>query len=243
MSPNLRGMALMVTAMAIFAVEDALIKLSAPVLPLGQILTVSAMVGLPVFAMLARAQGAAFFGPMIWHPTMIGRNLGEMLGTVGYVVGLTVIPMTTAVAVFQAMPLAVTAGAALFLGERVGWRRWTAIMVGFAGVLIIVQPGAAGFQWGALWAVLAVIGLSVRDLCTRAAPPGIPSALLAAWGYGAIGLLGLIMSAQGGGWVMPDLRHAIWPSDRGHPRGRDVGRHALPLQPSGRGADPGIPDL
>jgi drug/metabolite transporter (DMT)-like permease len=210
MTDNLRGILLMVAAMAIFAVEDTLIKSVAPVIPLGQVLTVSALFGLPFFAILARREGVRLLGPLLWHPTMIGRNLGEMVGTAGYVISLSLIPLTTTVAIFQAMPLAVTAMAAIFLAERVGWRRWTAIGVGFLGVLIVIRPDTGGLNPGALWAILSVIGLSVRDICTRAAPKGIPTVALAAWGYGAILILGLVMLAlPGGGWVWPDPWHGL----------------------------------
>ncbi len=138
-------------------------------------LTVSALFGLPFFAILARREGVRLMGPLLWHPTMIGRNLGEMAGTAGYVISLSLIPLTTTVAIFQAMPLAVTAMAAIFLAERVGWRRWTAIAVGFLGVLIVIRPDAGGLNAGALWAILSVIGLSVATSAParhpRASPP------------------------------------------------------------------------
>jgi drug/metabolite transporter (DMT)-like permease len=70
------------------------------------------------------------------------------------------------------------------------------------GVLIVIRPGLDGFDLAALWPVLAVLGLSVRDICTRAAPAGLPTPLLAAWSYGAIMILGLAMTAMDG-WVWP----------------------------------------
>jgi drug/metabolite transporter (DMT)-like permease len=86
-------------------------------------------------------------------------------------------------AILQANPLAVTLGAALFLGEAVGWRRWTAIGIGFVGVMLIIQPGLAGFTPASLFAVAAVFLLAARDLASRAVPPEITSVQLAAWGF------------------------------------------------------------
>jgi drug/metabolite transporter (DMT)-like permease len=77
------------------------------------------------------------------------------------------------------MPLAVTLGAALFLREPVGWRRYLAIAIGFGGVLVIVQPGAEGFTTYALWAVAAVGFMVLRDLSTRRLSRGVPSLFVA----------------------------------------------------------------
>jgi drug/metabolite transporter (DMT)-like permease len=117
---------------------------------------------------------------------------------------ITLVPLTTASAVFQAMPLAVTAGAALFLGERVGWRRWSAISFGFAGVLVVLRPGLEGFEPAALWAVLAVVGLGARDLFTRMVPKSVPSMVLSGWAFVAVAAVGAIMLAVTGGAVWPD---------------------------------------
>lgn len=134
---------------------------------------------------------------------MLGRNLGEMVGSFFYVAALAFAPLVTATAIFQAMPLAVTMGAALFLGERVGWRRWAAILVGFGGVMIIIRPAAEGFEPASLLAVGSVVGLSVRDVFTRRVPPAIDTMLLTAWGFLAVGLVGAVQILVTGGAVWP----------------------------------------
>jgi drug/metabolite transporter (DMT)-like permease len=113
--------------------------------------------------------------------------------------------LTTVTAIFQATPLAVTFGAAIFLGETVGWRRWSAILVGFCGVLLVIRPGLAGFDLASLWSVLAVVGLSVRDLATRRVPARISTMQISAWGFAAVGVLGGGMLAVSGGAVVPTL--------------------------------------
>src|SRR3546814_20939484 len=88
-------------------------------------------------------------------------------------------PIANATAIIQVIPLAITLAAALCFGEQVGWRRYSAIAVGFAGVLVIVRPGAEGFTAYAFWAVAAV-GLMVRrDLATRRLPSSVPSLYIA----------------------------------------------------------------
>jgi drug/metabolite transporter (DMT)-like permease len=204
MSDTLRAILLMVVAMAAFAVEDMFIKLASPPVPQGQVLLMMGLAGLPVFAALARWQGMSLFQPGFFHPAVLARNLGEMVGTTGFIMAITLVPLTTASAVFQAMPLAVTAGAALFLGERVGWRRWSAISFGFAGVLVVLRPGLEGFEPAALWAVLAVVGLGARDLFTRMVPKSVPSMVLSGWAFVAVAAVGAIMLAVTGGAVWPD---------------------------------------
>ncbi len=205
---NLRGILLMIAAMAGFAMEDMFIKWAASDLPTGQILLMIGIVGGAVFAAMARAQGQRTFVASALHPAVVGRNLGEMIGTYGFVTALTLAPLSTVSAVAQAMPLAVTMGAALFLGETVGWRRWTAITVGFFGVLLIIRPGFDGFDPNALWAVLAVFGLGARDVFTRKMPGSITTMQLSVWGFLAVALLGAGMLAASGGGKVPAAAQA-----------------------------------
>ncbi len=201
---NLRGILLMVAAMAGFAIEDMFIKFAAADLPTGQILLMISLVGTTVFAVAAQMQGNSVFSRQIWHPAVVTRNLGEMIGTWGFIAAITLIPLSTVSAILQAMPLAVTCGAALFLGEMVGWRRWSAILVGFVGVIIILKPNPSEFDVLALLAVVAVIGLTVRDLATRRIPGEISTMQVAAWGFAAVGVLGAIMLAISRNAVLPD---------------------------------------
>ncbi|MBL8562267.1 MAG: DMT family transporter [Gemmobacter sp.] len=198
-NPNLRGILLMVAAMSGFAIEDMFVKWAAADLPTGQILLMLGLLGTPVFALMARAEGQRLLSRDVFHPAVLLRNFGEMAGTFGFITALALTPLTTATAIFQASPLVVTMGAALFLGETVGWRRWTAIAVGFVGVMIIIRPGLDGFQLASLWSILAVIGLSMRDVATRRIPRRIGTTPLAAWGFIALAVLGAMMLAVTGG--------------------------------------------
>lgn len=195
---NLRGIALMTGSMALFALEDMFLKFSAQSLPTGQVLAMTALPGFLFFAFLARAAGRRILTPAALHPTVVARNLGEMVGTFGYITALASVPLATVSSVLQAMPLAVTLGAALFLGEGVGWRRWSAITVGFLGVLVVIRPGFEGFRPAALWVLVTVAGLALRDLSARRIPSGIATVQVSAWGIGSVAVLGGMMAlAQG----------------------------------------------
>ncbi len=203
MTANLRGILLMCAAMAAFACEDALIKLASVHVPIGQILALIGTGGTLVFASIARLQGHAVVTPLALDRALLQRNGSEMVGTLGIVTALSLIPISTASAILQATPLVVTAGAALFLGERVGWRRWSAVLAGFLGMLMILRPAGDEFDPNALWAVLGVIGLAGRDLATRRMPKGLPTLVVATWGFATVALLGFALLALQDELVMP----------------------------------------
>lgn len=180
---NLRGAALMVLAMLLFALEDMLIKLLAVDLPIGQIVGMLGVGSAVLLAILLKIQRQALFTAALFTPAIMLRAIGELVGTIGFVTAIALIPLSTASAILQATPLFVTLGAALFLQEAVGWRRWTAIIVGFMGVMLIIRPGLEGFSWLSLFAVQGVIGLGIRDLATRRVPPETSSLQLSFWAF------------------------------------------------------------
>ena len=151
---NLRGILLMIAAMAGFAVEDTFIKLTSASMPTGQILIGLGLGGLVIFGVLTRLRGQRVMTAAILSPLVLVRNLAEAIATMGFVTALSLVPISTASSILQATPLAVTLGGALFLGAAVGWRRWTAVTVGFVGVLMILRPGLDGFEPAALFAVV-----------------------------------------------------------------------------------------
>ncbi len=180
---NLRGATLMVLAMLGFAIEDSFIKLMGDALPVGQILMMLGAGGALVFAVVVLLQGRALFErEMLTAPVML-RAVGEIFGTMCFISAIVFTPLSTASAILQATPLVVTLGAALFLGEAVGWRRWAAISVGFMGVLMIIRPGLDGFSPLSLFAVGGVFGLALRDISTRKIPQTLSSMQLSFLGF------------------------------------------------------------
>lgn len=196
----------MTVAMAGFAVEDVLIKQLTVGVPVGQVLAmIGAGAGL-LFGVMVLARGQAMLSRNLFCLPVMLRNLGEAGGSTAFVSALALASLSSASAILQANPLAVTLGAALFLGERVRWRRWTAIAIGFAGVLMIIQPGLAGFTPASLLALVAVVLLAVRDLASRATPPQVSSLQLSAWGMLSLlpaGLLVLLFTGTPLVWPTP----------------------------------------
>lgn len=202
-SDNLRGILLMLGAMAAFALGDMGIKLMAGAVPPGQIMGTMGLVGTVVFGLWTRARGLPLLPREIRHPAVAIRFVSEIVAGGGMVLALTLNPLSLVTAILQAAPLLVTMGAAQFFGEKVGLRRWSAIAVGMAGVLIILRPGLAGFQPEALWIVVAMTGLAMRDLATRAAPVGLQNLQLATVGFFALVPTGALLIGFGAAPVWP----------------------------------------
>lgn len=196
---NLRGIALMVLAMAGFTLTDMFIKRAAADLPVGQIMAMLGGGGGALFALLTLARGHAVLARDFFAAPVMLRNGCEMVGAVAMLTALSLVDLTTVSAILQATPLAVTIGAVLFLGERVGWRRWIATLVGFLGVLIIMRPGLAGFTPDTLWALGAMVVLGMRDLVTRVVPHTIPTLRVSTYGLAMLLPAGLILMALGDG--------------------------------------------
>ena len=202
---NLHGSLWMVLAMAGFAVEDMFLKAASQTLPVGQVMAIFGFGGAVVFWITARLGGETILAPQAFGRTMMIRNGFEVGGRLFYTLAIAVTPLSSATAILQATPIVVVAGAALFFGERVGWRRWTAILVGLCGVMVILRPGAESFTAMSLLAVLGMLGFAGRDLATRAAPPALGTAALGVFGFSAILLAGLVFSVWSGApWHLPE---------------------------------------
>lgn len=204
---NVRGATLMVLAMFGFAIEDMLIKQMAAGLPVGQVVTIIGAGGAIIFGFIAKSYGDGLWSADTLHPALLIRNVCEIFGTLGFVAAIALTPISTASAILQATPLVVTLGAAMFLGETVGWRRWMAIMIGLFGVLLIIRPGMDAFDAKSLLAVLGVVGLAGRDLATRRIPKTISSRIVAFNAFVISIFTGMILLAfgvTGSSWTTPD---------------------------------------
>lgn len=188
---NLIGSLWMVAAMALFALEDALLKGASATLPIWQILLLFGAGGSVVFAAVALLRGARLFHPDVLSRPMKVRVLFEILGRLFYVLAITLTPLSSATVILQATPLVVVAGAALFFGESVGWRRWSAILFGLMGVVIILQPTGDSFSALSILAVLGMLGFAGRDLASRAAPATLSTEVLGFYGFICIVIAGL----------------------------------------------------
>lgn len=195
---NLVGGAWMVAAMAAFAVEDVMIKAAAKTLPTAEILILFGLGGAVLFAAIAQFSGQRLFSRDVLSPVMRLRMLFEVCGRLFYALAITLTPLSSATVILQATPLVVVGAAAVIFGEKVGIRRWLAILIGLLGVVIIIGPGTDGFSAMSILAVIGMLGFAGRDLASRVAPRGLGTAILGFYGFLAIIIAGAIYAPWDG---------------------------------------------
>lgn len=188
---NLTGAAFMSGSMACFTFNDGLMKALGATVPFFQAVYVRGCLTTVAILILAMALGSfrLSMGPRDRGWVAL-RTLAEMGAAYFFISALFHIPIANATAVLQALPLTVTLAGALFLKERVGWRRMTAILVGLFGVMLIVRPGPEGFDLYAIYALIAVLCVTLRDIATRQLSKAVPSMTVA-----CIGSLGVTVFA------------------------------------------------
>jgi drug/metabolite transporter (DMT)-like permease len=153
LSPNLRGMLSMLLAIAAFSLMDAALKTLAPDYPPMQVAALRGLSSLPLITLWALFDGGAGQLLRVRWPLHILRGLLSVVMLAAFAYALRTLPLAETYSLFFVAPLIITALAALVLGERVDWRGWSAIAIGFCGTLIVLRPTGAG--------VLTLAGLAV----------------------------------------------------------------------------------
>lgn len=197
---NGRGALFMSIAIAAFTCNDALVKSVTAALSPAQILFVRGLMISAMVLLITWRMGA--FVPLrrLAQPAALVRMVAEILASLAYISALGSMPLANTVSILQALPLAVTLGAALFLGETVGWRRWLAIFTGFIGVLIVLRPGPEGFSAAAIYVIASVVLTAIRDLSTRRISPDVPSLAISTVTAISNTLVGAALIVPMGGW-------------------------------------------
>lgn len=204
---NRRGILAMMAAMASFVANDALVKYASETLPMTQLIFVRGVMSSLLVLAVAHAMGATARIREIVRGRIAVRAGFDALATMFYLSSLAHLPLGNATAINLAAPLLMIVFAVLFLHERVGLRRWFAIFAGFAGVLLVIQPRAEGFN---AWAWVCLAGTlfhATRDLLTRYIPQTVPAILITLATAVSVTLVaGLATLTQG--WQAVTLREA-----------------------------------
>jgi len=164
---NLKGITAMVAATALFTCGDAAMKLVSASLPTGESVFVRGVSTVTIVTIAAFWTGAIYRLRDALVRAMAWRSVGDVGSALFFQAALARMPFADLMGILQVTPLSLTAASALFLGERVGWRRWTAVAVGFAGALLVIKPGSSAFNAWALLGVLSVLCGTLRDVSTR----------------------------------------------------------------------------
>ncbi|WP_170294910.1 DMT family transporter [Roseospira navarrensis] len=199
------GILFMLAAVALFSVMDTLAKALTTTFPVGQILFFRASAALLVLVPLAWSLG----GPKLWRQVR-GAELKLLLAGLlgagalsGFLMAWRTMPLVDLAAVLFTAPLIVTALSVPLLGERVGVHRWSAVMIGFVGVLVALQPGGVGFGPGTLWAALGTLSYAFWVMSLRTAGKAVSSHLVAV--TNAIIMLALSVPLILWQWTPPSL--------------------------------------
>ena len=186
---NRRGILAMLAAMACFVLNDALVKAVAASHPPGQVMALRGVFAV-AFALIlsvvfngARLRGGA-------SPLVLARGLLEALVAALFITALSRLPLANITAILQTTPILLTVASVVLGIERVGWRRWGAVGVGFLGVLLIVRPSATGFNAFALVALSSAVLAVARDLVTRRISSVVPAATVTLTSNVMVALLG-----------------------------------------------------
>lgn len=206
---NRTGILMMVAAMATFIVNDTIVKHVSASLPTAQLIFVRGLMATVLVLLVARSMGATIRLGEMARGWVAARALLDAVATMLYLVALFQMPIANATAINLASPLFLTVLAAIFLREAVGAHRWIATLVGFAGVLLVIQPRADGFNAAALVCLLATAIHSARDLLTRRIAAHLPGIIVTLATTVAVTLLALLVSFFEG-WQAMSWSQVAW---------------------------------
>ncbi|TNE69963.1 MAG: DMT family transporter [Rhodobacteraceae bacterium] len=188
---NTRGAVLMSLSMAAFTTNDSFMKGVLTEVPIFQALFLRAVLNLVMLYLVL----APVIGPVRFDLArrdwvfVILRSLAEVGASLCFLTALKHVPLANATAIMQTMPLSITIAGWLLFRDALGWRRMVAIFIGFFGVLMIVQPGTDGFSAYGLWAVAAMLCVTVRDIIVRKMHESVPNSSVT---FGAIVAVGIV---------------------------------------------------
>ena len=209
MSQNVKSISLMIAAMGCLTLTDMLIKITSKTLPIGQVMMIYGIGALIVFWALLHIKREPIQLSPLTNPAVVWRNVGDLIAMNSMFLALVYVPLSTIGAVIQAVPILVTAAAALFLRETVGLRRALAIFIGFFGTLLIIQPGAASFNIATILVLIAAVGMALRDIATKLVRESYSSLLLSFFSCFLFIFSGSVLLVINGVPSVPDFSNFI----------------------------------
>ena len=166
-SPNIRGVGFLVLGMLIFSLQDIAVKWIGGDYPVLEIVTFRSLIALPLTLLFFRYEGGQGLPTTQRHKLEYVRGLFYFLSYTTHFMGLAALPLAEIAAIKFSGPLMITLLSVMILGEKVGPRRWLALLVGFMGVLLIVIPGLAGFNMGSIFILISVLFYALAAILTR----------------------------------------------------------------------------
>ncbi len=197
----LAGISLMTAGIFLFAVNDALGKWLMATYTVGQVLLIRSLAALPLLAPFIWRDRSTFAEAPRWGLQVLRAVLATVEVACFYW-AVAYLPLADVMAFYLAGPIFVTAIAGTMLGEPVGWRRWSAVIAGFIGVVVCLRPGVTAFTWPALIALVGSFTFSLSMISTRFLRGTSGTVLVTTQTIGAL-LFGMVLAPIG--WVTPSL--------------------------------------
>ena len=166
-SSNVKGVSFLVLGMLIFSLQDIAVKWIGGDYPVLEIVTFRSLIASPLTLLLFRYEGGQGLPTTQQHKLEYVRGLFYFLSYTTHFMGLAALPLAEIAAIKFSGPLMITLLSVVILGEKVGPRRWLALLVGFMGVLLIVRPGLAGFNMGSIFILISVLFYALAAILTR----------------------------------------------------------------------------
>lgn len=189
LSANAKGAFMMSIARVAFVTNDALMKILFADMEVFQAMFLRGSIAVPIIAFLAWYRKCLLVRFTIIDFVLLCVRAAAQIGMATcFLTALSHMPIANVSAIMQAVPLSLIVVAALFLGESVGWRRWSAVVIGFCGVLLIIRPGTDSFDIHTTLAVGAVAFATINDLVTRYLPNRVPALLAALFSATAVSM-------------------------------------------------------
>jgi drug/metabolite transporter (DMT)-like permease len=207
---NIGGIIAVCAAMCCFLVSDVFTKLATTTLPVGETIALRGMLSATLFLIPVLMAGTLPLLRAKASKLWFLRVLAEMAVAVSFIGAITKLPLANVVSISQSSPIIMTAVGALWLGEKVGWQRWTATAAGFVGMLAIIKPGVGDFNGWSLLAVASVVFIIVRDLATRGMDRSIPTPLVTFTTAAGVAVAGLMLCPFEAVWRMPLAREWLY---------------------------------
>ena len=174
----------MTLSMGGFAIEDVFLKILSERIPVSQILIYVGSLAVFSLGILSKIKKIPILRYDVYSNRLfVIRAISDMIGAILMVTAISLMPLSTVSSILQTLPLLITFGAVLIFREKVGWRRWSAVFIGFVGVILILKPGLGDFQISSFVALLAVSFLALRDLVTRKINKDIHSITIALYAF------------------------------------------------------------
>ena len=205
MIDNRRGILAMSASVVVFIFNDALIKLAAETMPPLQAIGLRGVFATLWCGLALLARGELRHVHHLAHRSVVLRGGLEALAAITYLVALAYIPFAIATAINMSTPLFLAVLAVLLLGEKVGWRRWSAIAVGFAGVLMVIQPRPGDVNIWTWMVVFSSLAGALRDVVARWVPPVVPTLVVSLSSAITLAVVGCAWAALDG-WQTMSLR-------------------------------------